>query len=399
MWFVRSGSRITGPFTEGQLLAMRRLGEFSPIHQVSIDRVRWESAAQLVAKLDGALPDWRIRTQPNPHPASRPSEWYYMERDRQTKGPVPEQMLRELLQTRRLARGTLACRVGETNWDRVDRLAEFAQFAPSNSGMILTLAGITALSVGALAAFLILKPSGSTAIDPATPAVGTAGKDAASKDVGTRPADAKVITSLEDQKRIDEGVGFVVCGWSIRQKNGKVEEIQISSGSCFAITLDGYLVTNRHVIEDVVPRKRMQPDFRIKDYCDYKKAPIITIVKKLEEEKKPFNIEAVKEFLARFDPANYQSVEPRIWIFFGSKDEQYDAEVVHTSPLDMALLKINRKNSPYFRLADTTGLPKLRAEVYALGFPGAALKAVSKDEQFLRDLQKAKTSRGFRTSS
>ena len=55
-WYMRSGSRITGPFTEEQLRSMRARGELSPIHQISTDRLSWETAASLVKRLDGALP-------------------------------------------------------------------------------------------------------------------------------------------------------------------------------------------------------------------------------------------------------------------------------------------------------------------------------------------------------
>ncbi len=88
-------------------------GEFSPIHQISTDRIRWDSAAQLVQLLDGPLPDWQIHRQPlvstadriqdpteesRSEPSSTASEWCYVDSAHQQVGPVPEQVIREMLQ-------------------------------------------------------------------------------------------------------------------------------------------------------------------------------------------------------------------------------------------------------------------------------------------------------------
>lgn len=54
MWFVRLGGRESGPHSEDRLRAMLRQNQFSPLYQVSRDRIRWESAAPLVRQLHGA---------------------------------------------------------------------------------------------------------------------------------------------------------------------------------------------------------------------------------------------------------------------------------------------------------------------------------------------------------
>ncbi|MDB5388108.1 MAG: transporter ATP-binding/permease protein [Planctomycetaceae bacterium] len=53
MWFVRLGGRETGPHSEDRLRTMLRLNQFSPLYQVSRDKVRWESAAPLIRQLHG----------------------------------------------------------------------------------------------------------------------------------------------------------------------------------------------------------------------------------------------------------------------------------------------------------------------------------------------------------
>lgn len=54
MWFVRLGGRVTGPFSEDRLRAMLRLNQFSSLHQVSRDKIKWESAAALIQQLNGS---------------------------------------------------------------------------------------------------------------------------------------------------------------------------------------------------------------------------------------------------------------------------------------------------------------------------------------------------------
>ena len=51
MWFTRLGGKEAGPFTEERLQVMLRLNQFSAMHQISRDKIRWESAAPLVRQL------------------------------------------------------------------------------------------------------------------------------------------------------------------------------------------------------------------------------------------------------------------------------------------------------------------------------------------------------------
>ena len=88
-----------------------------------------------------------------------------------------------------------------------------------------------------------------------------------------------------------------------------------------------------------------------------------------------------------YTPLNFHTVEPKVWVFFGSKENLYDAEIVHVSSFDMSVLKIKRKAASYFRMADTARLPEARTHVWALGFPGAAREGVTDDENALREQQ------------
>jgi hypothetical protein len=424
MWFVRSGNRVTGPFTEEQLRSMRQRGEFSPIHQISNDRVRWESAAQLVQMLDGAPPSWRSTPTPSslgespsgphapvgspwpspshpggaspspPAPGPASAEWYYVDASRQQVGPVPEQAVLDLLRAKRLSGNTLACKVGATSWNKISQHPELAPFAPAGPGRAIALAASGALALGVFAVLLVLllprvlaviTPKGPGGAGDVAPAGGVV--DLADPSTATP---ARLIATLDDQKQLEDSVGFVVCGWTIKWKDGDVQEFQLSSGSCFAVAPDGYLLTNKHVIEDMAPRIRMHPDYRIADYCNFRKMLIAADVKSLQEQGKKVDEDKLKKVLALYNPGNYLSVDPKVWVFFGSKEEMYEAAIVHISAFDMSILKVRRKSLPYFRVADVAGLPRPRTKVYALGFPGAARVGVSDDEESQRNERRNK---------
>jgi hypothetical protein len=197
-WYIRSGSRITGPFTEEQLRSMRARGELSPIHQISTDRLSWESAAALVKRLDGAVPPSKAGFQPTPaagslfqnlvmgssseHPSSSMSgpraarsdpsgsaqQWYYAGAGGKQSGPIGEATLRELIQTRRLSARAFVCKAGESRWERIGRQPELASFVPPRSGKTVAL---TAAIVGiglilALIALYLLSPAARGAQPP-----------------------------------------------------------------------------------------------------------------------------------------------------------------------------------------------------------------------------------------
>ena len=414
MWFIRYRGQVEGPFGEDQLRARRNLGQFSPNHQISTDRIRWESAAPLVKKLDGDVPEWRPSQPPEtPSTVSQLSaflttseaqkstaEWYYVDAAQQRQGPVPEQSLRDMLAAKRLSRNTLACKVGATHWEPVSKHPELRGFVPSGTGSLIGIAAASALGVGALAALLVMlwQPSGSGS---------TNGGGAGAVSGGSR---GNQIRSITDEGRLKRAIGLVACGWHIAMKNGNVTDLNEGTGTCFAVSDNGVLVTNRHVVNDAAKRQQMSSDFVLRDFVLQTEAlPKATTA--LDESIKAGKIQppasrdqyrklvqAVADKIIENDQlmpkyqAIVKAIEPRVWVFLGSREALYFGEVLHVSErYDLAVLKVDATNLPYLAMATESELPKRGTDVFALGFPGTSQMAFSEEDQVLDQIKERRS--------
>lgn len=161
-------------------------------------------------------------------------------------------------------------------------------------------------------------------------------------DVPFVPAQTSPVIASLDEKALAEGLGLVVCGLRVTDANGKQRDVSQGTGSAFAVTPDGYLLTNKHVVEEV---------------HNLSNAQLL-----LDDVRKKYLIEA----------------QPTVWCFFGK--EKYVAEIKHVSAgFDLAILKVDRIAKPFFRLSNADSLPRA-TPVFALGFPGAARVALTKEE-------------------
>src|SRR5262249_2523109 len=62
----------------------------------------------------------------------------------------------------------------------------------------------------------------------------------------------RVISDIVNRdKDLSGALGLVVCGVHVTRPDGKQEEIATTVGSCFAVSPEGHLLTNKHVVEDV----------------------------------------------------------------------------------------------------------------------------------------------------
>jgi S1-C subfamily serine protease len=310
--YVRVRGQVLGPFDRGQLEALRDRGQLQRFHEVSEDRQKWRPAADVPGLFAAAAPA---------HPSPRHEE-----------PPPPRRQPRY-----------------EDEWDdreevyaRVDDDAErrvAVEPAPAtNRGLLI------ALLLGCAGMFLFLVAGGLIWWKVSQGRVG--GK--VSNLLGGP------ISGLGNEKDIAEAVGLVVCGLEVIAPDGKRTERPFSTGTCFAVNSDGYLLTNKHVIEEVHNAQR---------------APLL---RKMEQE---LTCE----------------LRPKVWVFFtiDRTVRKFDAEIVHVSDrFDMGILRVRRESTPFLALSETDQLPRGRP-VKALGFPGSAQAALSKEEELRERVRKA----------
>jgi S1-C subfamily serine protease len=150
------------------------------------------------------------------------------------------------------------------------------------------------------------------------------------------------VNSSKDEKALEDALGLVVCGLRIVNSSGELIELPKSTGTAFAVSTDGFLLTNKHVVEKIVELSRTD----------------------LWKEKLRDSVEL--------------EVEERVWVFVGGK--KLDAEIIHVSgSFDLAILKVDHEFARPFRLSSESNLAR-DTEIRALGFPGAASTGYSEQE-------------------
>jgi S1-C subfamily serine protease len=149
------------------------------------------------------------------------------------------------------------------------------------------------------------------------------------------------VKSPDDEAAMSASVGFVVVGMSAILSDGQTRQRPIVTGSCFAVTPSGYLLTNRHVIEqlDALNDSTLRKSIRDRWHLEY---------------------------------------DPHVWVFFGN--DQYEAQVAYVSEkYDLAVLRISRQQQVYFHLASRAA--EMRGtDVFAAGFPGLGSEALGVKE-------------------
>jgi hypothetical protein len=171
------------------------------------------------------------------------------------------------------------------------------------------------------------------------------------------------ITTAHSEKQLSSAVGFVVCGCVFESSDGMKTELPFVTGTCFAVSDKGYLLTNRHVVEFVTKYR----DSELRKAAETKEGLVI---------------------------------EPRIWVFFLKKPERKLvkrlATIVfqtnHDDDVDLAVLKLESDTERlphYFRLASRGSGDDLKATaVYSLGFPAAARIPISEERKSLDDVKR-----------
>ena len=322
-WYMRDRGQKRGPFAQDKLLLMYQRGQLSRFHDISRDGKTWVKAATILEAPPAHEPSSEasraITTDPGPTPAE-PGPWTVATDDAALVGDRPR---RKPSGTKRLAILAVPCVLAAIG-------LTVATFYFTNTGVLPSWIG------------------------------------------------SRTITSLDDEEQVAAAVGLVVIGMEFSRPDGTHGDIPLTTGSCFAITEDGYLVTNRHVV---------------KYYDQCSRAAGLTEKKLVYARKLLSNVppgqreERVKQLLGpQSNLHSFNKFEPRIWVFFKGKNgepEKWEAElplICDESEYDFAILKIGRKSGPFFRLSDVDQKMKGGRSVVALGFPGKTYSPVSAEE-------------------
>ena len=154
-----------------------------------------------------------------------------------------------------------------------------------------------------------------------------------------------LVTSPSDP-RVDNAVGLVVVGAQLVMKDGTVNEVVASRGTCFAVSSTGHMLTNRHVVEQF---EKLRQSTLLKD---------------------------------RLEKKSMIQLEERLWVFLDGK--KYMAEILNIDDeYDLAVLKIDRNDGPFFQLNTLKEL-KRTLSVLAIGFPAANDVPFSEEEEISR---------------
>ncbi|WP_437206320.1 GYF domain-containing protein [Planctomicrobium sp. SH664] len=114
-YFVKSGSKVLGPFSREQLGSLQARGRLSAEHLVSTDRRNWRPYEELAEEsppaevLDRELPSGE--------------EWFYAQ-DHQQSGPVSRAQIQLLIDEGTLSGDTLVWKEGYPEWIRAGSIFE-----------------------------------------------------------------------------------------------------------------------------------------------------------------------------------------------------------------------------------------------------------------------------------
>ncbi len=420
MWFIRMASKVEGPYTFEKLCELRKLKKFTPLHQISQDKARWESAAQLILQIDAVLQG----APPGPADPSRTGttstatrlsgvfaasqpKWYYATAEGASRGPVSTDQILELVSSGQLQANSNVCRVGEQGWQRLDAFREFVDVPFGNSSKTIAIAAATAIGLLLLAGLASAGFAGARIKDflvsvasIVSPKQKESGKSDEHQDSdkhqgvekhrdGDKDQDAVPRVSLmvsaatKNDPQLSSGLGLVLGTMRFPYPNGTPgPKVEIGEGSSFAITSDGYLMTNRHVAVMGTPEGAKKSAHNVFTMViNKKKATLQSLIEHPPESASKKEVEAaIKETVDGINAISRRDeyiqmastdVAPKLTVFFDGVP--FEAKVVHISTrFDMAILKVSTVRArPYFALGAANEVEG-GAEIAIVGFPGAA---------------------------
>jgi S1-C subfamily serine protease len=388
-WFVRSQGRILGPFAMSQLESMRDRGQLSKFHELSKDKRVWISASSVEGLFAGGPARTTVKAEPSltnaPLSTPPPGDWFYND-GKGTQGPMGADQILARARAGQIREDTPIWREGFPCWVALRDVSELAHLlcaavgpgkgmAPptlaksvattfrSRWSRPLVISAAVILTMLAAATFVLIAKDRNrelglpkTIVPRAVVERSSIAKDRNSESGPPKTIVPRAVVEISNcvdshmSKHIPGATGLVVLGLTITDlQTGDIFEAPSSQGTCFAMNPRGYLVTNRHVVEEYVKLSRAD------------------------------------DKLAGWEKTKSLRVKPHLWVFFSK--ERYDAKVIYASgKFDVAVLKVNREG-PYFRLASRPSIIQ-GTHIYALGFPAASSQSLSIEGAMQREARK-----------
>ncbi len=369
--YIRIRGRILGPYDREKLRLLTRRGQFGRMHEVSQDGMTWfpaSTCAELFGGDRNPSPSAEMGASPQfcdgvgfagPLPQDslvrhdRP--WAYLQSHSLAIGLAgiaalslvvaivwivyASQSSRRAAEERAVAEKKAGEEKAATEKEAAEEKAAVEQKAAEEKAA-------AERKVAGEKAAAEKKVAGEKAAAEKKAAEGKAAEEKAAAE--NKPA---TLTSIKDHAGIADAVGKVVIGVSGTDYFGKQSYGRAGAGSAFAITHDGAMITNKHVVKPCLEWQRAD---------DYKND--------LKQKYK------------------WTTVDFRIWVFVNR--DKYDARIVHVSSKnDYAILRVQRRFSRPFRLKHSAE-ETMDAEVRAIGFPEAAAKAFTDRGLLLKDISK-----------
>ena len=267
-WYVRAKGRTLGPFSRAQLESLRDRGQLAQFHEVSQDKRTWVHALTLSDLFGGRSGSGKVTEDYGPQsalPSAHEAQgWFYKSADG-TPGPVSTEQVVALVRSGQVLADAPIWREGFPCWLTLRDVPEFANLlaaAPGPGGGPIQIAGFGVKATAARGyrnrpgRFLVIGAAAVLLIIVGALAMFLLERD---RNGEPRPLNNSRDPSINSHmsKDIPRATGLVVSGATVTNlKSGELVEVPGSRGTCFALSHNGFLLTNRHVVEEYMKLTR-----------------------------------------------------------------------------------------------------------------------------------------------
>jgi S1-C subfamily serine protease len=183
-------------------------------------------------------------------------------------------------------------------------------------------------------------PRGTSSVSGGTNQGGETASSGGGSKGGTLPP--RFVQGIKYEKDLAHSVALIQPGVKLYNRgNQKQLFVPFGGGSGFLISGQGHVMTNRHVVADIVKVQRNPMD-----------VPMADLRKLLQDWRaKGVDVEVI----------------PELWVYFAG--QKHLAKILHVSSnFDMSIIKIENQHTPFFKIASSDQHER-GVRVFACGFP------------------------------